>query len=269
MALSQSTLRQGLLEDLDSYVAGTVTTKDSTTVFKAAALMYLGANEKVGQWVYVSSGGATPATLRESRKITAFDTSDGKITVATGFTEALEVNDTFIISPWTGDEIERVLNKAMLRSGLKLVGEDTSTTTTANTYSYTVPAGIQAYNLREVQISSTPSTLYLPLAGWKRRGNTLYFYRSQTAGKTLKLIYSYDYTALSTDASTWDISSEQAELIYGWAAVELLRLLYHRASGDLRAAVAERLLEARSVAQERQALYSEAGDTIIGRTMMP
>ena len=271
MAYTQTQLRQGLLEDIGDYFSGTTTSAgDATSVIDSSAVT-LTEHEKDECWLYIADNGGNIA--RESRKITSFDTTTGDFTVRGGFTEAPGTSVDYIISQWSHDEIERALNKAMRIAGLMMKDYDsTSLDWIENTYIYTTPAGLADYEIYKIEINGTPSTVWTPIRGWRREKNetedTLHFYSGHTAGKDLKLWYRKPHTSLSTEASEWDLTEKECDLIYAYASMELYRLLFHRAVADMKDDIMDKLSERQSVLRERKSMYGPVPETMIARSYM-
>ena len=265
MAFTQVQLRAKLLQELGEAITGTVTTEVDSTTVEDTALGYLGEHENTSKWLYIPSGDSG-AIVRESRKISSFDTSTKRFTLSTAFSGAPEVADAFEISTWTHSEIERALNNAILKAGLRQTSSDSSLSWIGNTYSYDIPVAITAYDVYRVEIQGTPTTIYTALRMWRRLGDVLQFSGQYTAGKTLRLWYRYPFTAYTTEASSWDITDEEALLVCAWAAVELYRLLWQRTRKDTREDHAENIRMWLDIASDRQKQYTPAADTHVMRS---
>ena len=230
MAYTQAQMRTRVLQEMGMYLSGTADATVDVTHVQDATLAYLSEKEKIGHWLYISSGGGGGIS-REARKITDLDltTNPGRFTVATAFSAAPAITDGFIISPWQHTEIQSALNNGLLRSGVKTIGNNTSESWAANTYVYTVPVAIQDYEIFRVEVQGSPSDVYISSRRWKRVNKTdLAFGTQYTSGRTIRIWYRYTPDAYSTDTSSWTIEEDEADLIVAWSAVYLLRLLYQR-----------------------------------------
>jgi len=247
-----------MLREAGLYLTGTADSTVDTTSVTDATLGYLSAQEKVGHWLYIptSTGGGTAIT-RESRKISVFAPATGDFTVATAFSGIPQTADVFYVMPWTHDEIETALNNAIVRAGLRAITIDTSLTTAANTYKYTVPTARQGDDLYRVEIQGSPSDVYAGIKRWKRNNATdLVLYSQYTSGKTIRTWYRGNYTAYATEAASWAITDEEALLVCAWAIVELTRLLYQRSRGQTKDDIRQEIEMWINVAMDRQRRYT-------------
>lgn len=269
MAITQANLRIGLLEDMGDYFSGTCTAEGTTGTIVDTAAKWLTANEKDAMWAIVLpvAGG------RESRKINSdgFAPSTGIFTLSSILTTKTLENDPYQICQWTAEEIQRALNNAMRASGLRDVASDISLTWVVNTYSYTVPSAITSAegDITRIEINSTPSTLWMSIRDYVVRDGTIYFVNQYTVGKVVKVWYEKDYTGLSSDTDSWEITEKQALLIYALAAIHLYKILWSRSSVDLKDDVKENIIYWQSEAMNRQKLYGQACSIELMRTTMP
>jgi hypothetical protein len=119
--------------------------------------------------------------------------------------------------------------------------------------------------ITRIQINDSPTTVWLNLRDWHRRGDDIYFLYNHTAGMKLRLWYEYPLPELDDDTSTWDITHDQALLLITYAQIELFRAQFHRSKVDMKTEIAERIRERQEVLHERYLVAGPVPSTEIAR----
>lgn len=174
--------------------------------------------------IWFIEGNSTAGDLHNgaSAIISDWSTSTSTFTFAaqSGITTT---GDTYAVteSIWPRYKLRAFVNLA-LQSIRAMPALDTSLTTTANTETLTLPAGV--YNVRHIQIAESLSSPYYfkdyYQGYWEEKNSLIYFkpgYWPQTTGYTVRLWYQATHTNLTSDTAT--VSSYIDPMWLAWESV--------------------------------------------------
>jgi len=245
MAYTQAQIRAQFLEEIGLYKSGTATDDGTTTTLIDTAAKYLGTYEVDKMFLYIATKGG-------SRKFTSFAPATGTYTVATAFSSSTATDDAYEILPIDHSEIQNILNGAILDAGFTEAVEDVTTTATANTYKYDVPAALLTSVVTIVEMQTTPTDCYIPVQCWRRVSDEIRLTTTLTAGKIIRIRGEKNFTALSADASSWDITDQELSFLVACAAVRYYSREMQRAQSDAYERVRDLLTYWRAVKEERR-----------------
>jgi len=237
MATARSTIRAALSNKLRTRsVSGTCTANTVTT-----SVCDTGRDEENDywnkSWITVAD---TSASTTETREVNDFTTGasggTGKFDVLQAFSAAPTTGDTYELhQKFSVDELNDAINSAIQGARGKIFTKNSGTTTSsANTYDYTLSTAATKVYRVELQASTTASTYpYYKMLKWRMRDGastpTLEFDEELSSGYVIRYYYITEEAELTTDAAT---TSLPLDYIYDAARSELYEVLASDAKDD-------------------------------------